>query len=129
MVIAQVFRGGTEKRTPVEFAKSISDRWKGSCASSYSEIISSGESNGYPYAFWWLLCTKNGAEGRTEHTYAKAIAGKDGFYVVQKAWRVPPKPQDVEKWKDGFFRDVELCDSRSPEAHPCPKGAQVFVPK
>src|SRR5205085_7512643 len=116
------------QKTPEAFAEAMADRWKGACDSSYAEILDRGESNGYPYAFWWMICTKNGKDGRSEHTYAKAIAGKDGFYVVQKAWRAPPTDTQVKDWRTNFFRSVQLCDSRDPQ-HPCPADATVFVAK
>lgn len=129
MIIAQVTRDGGVEETPVEFANSVAARWKQACAASFAEVLDSGQSNGYPYAFWWMACTRDGSEGTTEHTYAKAIAGKDGFYVVQKAWRSSPAPEQVRQWNETFFSQVLLCDSRAPQEHPCPAGARVFVPK
>jgi hypothetical protein len=73
-----------------------------------------------------MVCTKNKKDGKSEHTYAKAIAGTDGFYVVQKAWRTAPTDAQITDWKQNYFRSVQLCDSRDPR-HPCPADATVFV--
>jgi hypothetical protein len=116
-------------RTPERFANEIAERFRRGCASAYSEILDTRDANGYPAALWWSVCTHDETTGNSEHTYAKAIQGKDAFYVVQKAFRSAPAPDVANQWKDEFFRDVVLCDSRAPAIHPCPSGAVVFKAK
>lgn len=48
----------------------------------------------------------------------KAIAGRDSFYLVQKAFRFRPDKAQIEQWSR-YLRNVSVCDSRVSE-RACP---------
>jgi hypothetical protein len=118
MLTIQVFLGGIPNATPEIFLARMGDMWKKSCDNAVVELLHRGQENGYPVAFGMLTCPLNKAVGQPEITGIKAIQGKDSFYVVQKAWRMKPTPEDVKNWT-GYLARVRVCDTRIRETG-CP---------
>ncbi len=56
-------------------------------------------------------------------TWFKAIAGNDSFYVVQKAFKFEPSPEQLTQWL-GYLNKVSVCDTRLPERQ-VPGGDEV----
>lgn len=111
MVTVQVFRGGLPGTTPRTMHAELETLWRQSCPGAIGELVRSGEENGYPFAFWIFSCPLNPQTGKQETTYHKAIQGKDGFYLVQKAWKREPTKDEVVTWSR-FLAGIRLCDNR-----------------
>ena len=60
------------------------------------------------------------ATGKPEITWFKAISGRDSFYVVQKAFKFEPAPEQAKQWV-GWLDKVSVCDTRLPD-RACPRG-------
>jgi len=105
--------------TPREFLGFIERGWKGACPDGVSSWIREGQENGYPFALLMLTCPNNPASGKPEYTWFKGMQGADHFYVVQKAYRFAPEPEQVVPWVQ-YLSKVQLCDEQG-SAHPCPR--------
>ena len=119
MLTVQVFLGQT--RTPESFRNQLAQLWAKSCADSRAAEIWQGAENGYPSAIWLLACPLNKATGKPEITWFKGIQGNDSFYLVQKAYRFMPTPEQNTPWMQ-YFNQVSVCDSRLAD-RACPKVA------
>ncbi|MDX1809696.1 MAG: hypothetical protein R3331_09170 [Sulfurospirillaceae bacterium] len=95
----------------------MKDLWKRSCAKSYTKDIAHGKENGYDFSLLMLFCPKSKVTNKSEYTWLKAIKGKDSFYVVQKAFTIPPNKSQIIKTMQ-YLRRVQVCDSRLGN---CPK--------
>ena len=85
----------------------------------YTHLVALSRERGYPVIVWLQVCPLNKETGKPEVTLLKAIAGKDSFYVVQKAFRFQPDKAQIEQWSR-YLRGVSVCDSRVPE-RACPQ--------
>jgi hypothetical protein len=120
MVTVQIYFGVTDV-TPERMKNAIEQRWLGACANAESHSVAGGVENGYPVVVWRLTCPLNTATGKPEMTWFKAITGNDSFYVVQKAFKFEPSPEQVSEWSR-YLRKVSVCDSRLAD-RPCPGAA------
>jgi hypothetical protein len=118
MVTVQVFHG--LKATPDQFLDRIAAAWSKACAGAESAPIMSAVEAGYPVAMWVASCPLNKDTGKPELTFMKAIAGKDSFYVVQKAFKFAPSKEQTATWTQ-YLKKVAVCDTRE-AAHACPSG-------
>lgn len=110
MVTVQVYHG-MKNVTPEQFRIEMERRWQASCAGGTSKSISKGSERGYPASVWVAFCPLNGATGKPENTWMKAIQGNDSFYVVQKAYKFTPSAEQESKWL-GYLGEVLVCDTR-----------------
>lgn len=117
MLTVQVFLG--QKRTPESFKLQLGQLWTANCADSRAADIWRGEENGYSALIWLLACPLNKATGKPEITWFKGIQGNDSFYLVQKAYKFMPTPEQNTPWMQ-YLTKVSVCDSRLPD-RACPK--------
>ena len=125
MLTTQIFFGGVPQKTPAGFYAWVSERWRASCPTATAQLLRQGTEKGYPFAFWMLTCESVPATSRPEHTWFKAIQGRDSFYLVQKAWRREPGKDEIVKWTQ-YLRQVAVCDTSASGEKACPAG---FSPK
>jgi hypothetical protein len=118
MVTVQIFFRMTDV-TPEAYKQRLEKLWAETCKGAESSPIGQGNERGYPVIVWLQVCPLNKDTGKPEVTLLKAIAGKDSFYVVQKAFRFQPDKPQVEQWSR-YLRNVSVCDSRVPE-RACPQ--------
>jgi len=118
MVTVQVFHG--LKQAPEQFRDRIAALWAKSCAGAESAPILSAVESGYPVTMWVASCPLNTQSGKPELTFMKAIAGKDSFYVVQKAFKFAPSKEQTTTWTQ-YLKKVSVCDTRAPD-RACPAG-------
>jgi hypothetical protein len=118
MVTVQIFFGMINV-TPEAYKQRLEKLWAETCKGAESSPIGQGSERGYPVIVWLQFCPLNKDTGKPEVTLLKAIAGKDSFYVVQKAFRFQPDKPQVEQWSR-YLRNVSVCDSRVAE-RACPK--------
>jgi len=118
MVTVQVFHG--LKSTPEQFRGRIAGLWSKACPGAESAAIMSAVENGYPVTMWLSSCPLNKDTGKPEFTFMKAIAGKDSFYVVQKAFKATPSKEQTAVWTQ-YLKKVGVCDTRLPD-RACPAG-------
>ncbi|HZP78312.1 MAG TPA: hypothetical protein VFB45_19365 [Pseudolabrys sp.] len=119
MVTVQVFLG-LNRTPPKEFMTGMADRWTKACPGALSHTIADTTENGYPTLVWIFTCPHNPETGKPEYTWFKAIAGKDSFYLVQKASKSEPTEEQITKWVGGYLKNVRVCDSRLRD-RACPK--------
>jgi hypothetical protein len=121
MLTTQIFFGGVPQGSPVRFYEWVAERWKASCPSATAQLIRHGTEKGYPFAFWMLTCESLPLTSKPEHTWFKAIRGRDSFYLVQKAWRREPGKEEIVTWTR-YLRSVAVCDTRAGGEKACPSG-------
>lgn len=117
MVTVQVFHG-LKTATPATFRALMESQWKQACKTSQSFPVSESTENGYPTAVWLQGCEHKGESPKDELTWFKAVQGGDSFYVVQKAFRFQPTPEQMTPWIE-YLRAQRVCDPRVPERK-CP---------
>jgi hypothetical protein len=110
MVTTQVFLG-LKRPTPNEFRQLMQQTWAASCKDSGFADVAAGDENGYPFEVWIQDCPNNQRTGKPERFWFKAIKGNDSFYLVQKAFRFSPEPDQVVRWTH-YLRSIHVCDSR-----------------
>lgn len=87
------------------------------CAVFNAEVLFEGMVNGYEAVLWRSDCERsNKAASAFMHL---ALAGKDAYYLVKKAWQFKPTDENAAIWLK-YMRSISLCDTRS-SAHPCPE--------
>lgn len=118
MVTTQVFLGLT-RPTPNEFRQVMQKSWAKSCKEAEFADVATGDERGYGFEVWIQDCPKNEQTGKPERVWLKAIKGNDSFYVVQKAFRFLPEPDQVVRWTQ-YLRSIQVCDGRLPDRS-CPK--------
>lgn len=111
MLTTQIYMGGIGPRGPEAFYRRLSAAWERACPGAMGKLIKTGTENGYPMAVWMQACPENPDSGRPEYSWFKAIQGRDSFYLVQKAWRFAPDPQQVKRWTR-YLGTIAVCDSR-----------------
>jgi hypothetical protein len=110
MVTVQIFFGMTDV-TPDAYKQRLQKLWSESCKGAQSNPVGQGNERGYPVAVWIQFCPLNKVTGKPEFTLLKAIAGRDSFYLVQKAFRFKPDKEQIGQWSR-YLRGVSVCDSR-----------------
>jgi hypothetical protein len=120
MVTVQIFLG-LGGVPPEKMKNDIERMWFGVCPGAESRPVAEGLENGYPAVMWRLTCPLNRSTGKPEITWFKAIQGHDSFYVVQKAFKFEPSPEQVTPWT-AFLDQVSVCDSRLADRQ-CPATA------
>jgi hypothetical protein len=118
MVTVQIFFGLHD--SPTAFRLRLEKLWASSCSGAKSAPVGGGLTNGYTTMTWRMSCPLNKQTGKPEITWFKAIAGRDSFYVVQKAFKFDPSPDKAAEWV-AFLDKVSVCDTRLPERK-CPAG-------
>lgn len=117
MLTTQVFLG-LKTATPAAMQGRMQQMWAASCKGAQFATVASGQENGYPFSVWIQDCPLNATTGKPERTWFKAIQGNDSFYMVQRAFKVNPTPDQVTAAMM-HLREVKVCDSRLPD-RPCP---------
>jgi len=118
MVTTQVFLG-LKRPTPSEFRQVMQKSWSESCKDAGFADVAAGNENGYGFEVWIQDCPKIAQTGKPERVWFKAIKGNDSFYLVQKAFRFLPDPDQVMRWTQ-YLRSIQVCDSRLAD-RACPK--------
>lgn len=118
MVTVQIFFGLHD--SPASFRLRMEKLWIQACPGARSAPLGGGLVNGYVTMTWRLSCPLNRQTGKPEITWVKAIAGRDSFYVVQKAFKFDPAPERAAQWV-AFLDKVSVCDTRIAE-RTCPRG-------
>jgi hypothetical protein len=116
MVTVRIFFN--RKSTPDAYRAQMEKAWAAACPKTMSQPVAQGAEHGYAAAVWMQVCFENPQTGKPEHTFFKAIAGNDSFYVVEKAFKYAPPREEVVKWTR-YLKDVAVCDSRIPD-RACP---------
>jgi hypothetical protein len=117
LVTTLVFLGARDADI-ARFSANMQSQWLGTCKGGAVAPVRSGQENAMAFVIWVQVCPHEGA-APTEYTYVKALAGRDGVYVVQKAARFPPTKEYAARWMQ-YLHVVSVCDTRLPN-RPCPK--------
>ena len=95
------------------------------CESSGVDALVERTVNGYPTARQLLFCGRGQQTGMGEAALVLAVAGRDSFYVVQRAWRGDPfkgpAPAAVGALLAGWTQhldSIRVCDTRD-KSKPC----------
>lgn len=123
---------------PIEFVLAVSRDLKARCKGFQDINVSSGLENGYPTSVRLMICPEFRDSPHGQVVMAKAIQGNEQFYTITRRIRTPAVPpaaeqadqdpaerrqplsaQAMAEWST-HLKSVRLCDSRAPEAHPCP---------
>jgi hypothetical protein len=115
LVTTLVFLGAKDADI-AQFSANMQSQWLGTCKGGAVAPVRNGKENGMAFVIWVQVCPHDRA---AEYTYVKALAGRDGVYVVQKAAKFPPTKQYAARWMQ-YLRGVSVCDTRLPN-RPCPK--------
>jgi hypothetical protein len=119
MVTVQIFFNLRDV-SPSQYRARVEKLWVDSCPGSTFAKVKEGIENLYPTQTWSQKCPVNKQTGKPELTWFKGVQGSDSFYLVQKAYRFEPTPEQIATWAS-FLDDVKVCDTRSP-MKPCPMG-------
>jgi hypothetical protein len=126
LLTIQIVFGGLSKTPRQVFEESVASMRR-VCPNIEAILIATGEENGYPFALWQQMCRNNPQVKQAELTLFKVIQGKDSFYFVHRAWRMPTispneaipiNPNELVEW-GRYMRQVGVCDTRIP-ARKCP---------
>lgn len=118
MLTVQTFRNMAA--TPKQFRETMGAMLKQACKENGMFPISESTENGYSTAVWFQACEYSEKLPRDELTWIKVIKGKEAFYVVQKAFRFQPEPEQTEPWIK-YLKNLRVCDARVPDSA-CPHG-------
>ena len=118
MVTVQIFFGLHD--SVIAYRLRLEKLWALACAGASNAPVGGGLVNGYTTMTWRLSCPLNRQTGKPEMTWFKAIAGRDSFYVVQKAFKFEPAPEQAKEWV-GWLDKVSVCDTRIADRK-CPAG-------
>jgi hypothetical protein len=116
MVTVQIFLSMRDV-TPVQYRTRLETLWANACTGSTFSTVKDGVENGYPTLTWLQKCPLNKQTGKPELTWMKAVQGRDSFYLVQKAFKFTPSPEQTKRWGE-FLDGVRVCDTRLPD-RPC----------
>lgn len=118
MVTVQIFL--SERDLTVDQLKArIQKLWTDSCINGSAADIGSLTENGYSTTLWVQVCSLNSQTGKPEFTWFKAVQGNDSLYLVQKAFKFQPSPEQITQWMH-YLKRISVCDSRLPDRI-CPK--------
>jgi hypothetical protein len=126
MLTVQIFLNRRDL-DPVEMLRRIEEGWLGACKGSPPAAAQSDKVNGYGAAMILLHCPLLARTGKPETTLFRAIRGNDSFYMVQRAVRAVPTPEQLEAMRR-YLAAVSVCDARS-AAHPCPGVGPTGTPR
>ena len=90
----QIFRN-LKGRDPSDFVSDFLRRVGGACARVRVNGPKPGTENGYRVAYAQAYCANQIGANMDVDIFAKAIAGRDGLYVVQREFRRPAQPGAV----------------------------------
>ena len=113
MITTQVFLG-LNRPTPSEFRQGMQHLWAQSCPGSQFANVAKGTENGYLFEVWIQDCPLSMKTGKPERVWLKAIKGNDSFYLVQKAFRFAPNPDQIVRWTK-YLASIRVCDTRLPD--------------
>jgi hypothetical protein len=129
MVTVQVWHGPQPSLDPKEFVLRIAGRFQRVCKTLQVSPPSVRQISGYDNASLALECRdpdRSQAPAQVlsksiEFLAVRAIRGRDGFYVIQRAWHgdteQPDAPMKSEatlnEWRR-YLSQVEVCDTRDP---------------
>lgn len=116
MLTVQIFHGLGHVK-PDQFREGMEKRWTAVCPGSEFGVVNRGVESGYPSLTWLQNCPSNKTTGKPEITWFKAVQGKDALYLVQKAFKFSPAPDQVKTWV-AFLQRVSVCDTRLAD-RPC----------
>lgn len=119
MVTVQIFLNMRDV-TPAQYRARLEKLWADACSGSEFSTVKTGTENGYPTLTWFQKCPLNKQTGEPELTWMKATQGRDSFYLVQKAFKFSPSPEQSKRWGD-FLDGVRVCDTRLSD-RPCRLG-------
>jgi hypothetical protein len=117
MITTQVFPG-KGNWLPSDFLIGFGQRVGAVCPGMTHSDVMVGASNRYVTGLVMLRCPVNRLTGKPETIVARAIQGKDSFYLVQIAYRYAPTHAD-SRFTESYLRSIIVCDTRSND-HPCP---------
>jgi hypothetical protein len=117
MITTQIFPGKGDW-LPSQFLIGFGQRVSAVCPNLTHSNVMVGVSNGYVTGLVILRCPVNPLTGKPETIVARAIQGKDSFYLVQIAYRYAPTPADGS-FTQSYLGSITACDTRSND-HPCP---------
>lgn len=93
-----------------------------------TEVKGSDNANGFDDALLILACTRNSTTDQGEVTLFRAVAGEKSFYVVQRAWLLPPFTPEAIPISGPQFDEASkvinyghACQLGS-QTRPCPAG-------
>lgn len=115
MVQTQIMRDAAGSRAEEYKALDIAAGQK-RCAVFKADVFFEGIINGYEAVLWRSECERANKTAST--VFHLALAGKDAYYLVKKAWQSKPTDENAAIWLS-YMRSISLCDTRS-SAHPCP---------
>lgn len=123
---------------PIEFVLAVSRDLQARCKGFQDINIASGLENGYPTSVRLMICPEFRDSPHGQVVMSKAIQGNELFYTVTRRIRTPAVPpaaeqadkepaerrqplsaQAMAEWST-HMKSVRVCDSRVPQAHPCP---------
>jgi hypothetical protein len=105
---------GLKTAMPSQFRDFMMKQLAATCPKGEGAPIAEGVENGYPFAVWLQGCPKADANAKPENTFFKVIKGNDSLYVVQKAFKFDPTPEQVTTWVT-YLKSIQVCDTRIPE--------------
>ena len=116
---------GQNRLNPATFSSNMAARFQKGCTEVEANTTPISVHNGYPTAELTLVCARELKSGKGSVTMMRSFAGRDSFYIVQRAWRGAPFPlersplsQDTtDDWR-AFLNSVRECDTRR-ESNPC----------
>jgi hypothetical protein len=129
MVTVQVWQGARPSWDPEKFVVHIAGTFQRACQTFRASPPSVRRIGGYDNASVAVECRdpdRSQAPAQVvlkkiEFLVVRAIRGKDGFYVVQRAWHSDTEPPDspmaserrTKEW-GAYMMRVEVCDTRDP---------------
>lgn len=128
MITVIIFHGVTGQ-APGEVQAHMDRSGQAACPGQENVRLFEGEERGYRVTLSLDMCGKFAESGLGEITLFKLIQGRDSFYQVQRALRVPPfvigssRPMtsaQLAEWTAYFKAQVYVCDTRV--AGSCPLG-------
>jgi hypothetical protein len=125
MINVEVFHGRSDASAQ-SLKQKVTEGFRLNCEGLAVSDLGNGTTSGLPAGRWITFCGKVKETGKGEITYFQAIGGKQNFYLVQRAHRLPPfdaaKPpfesSRLAEWQK-FFDQVSVCDAGDPK-RPCP---------
>jgi hypothetical protein len=124
MITVQTYRVSPSV-TQTQFLQRVAAGWMKSCPETPVQKIISGQTNGYPVSMLLLSCPRNARTGKPETTAFRAILGNDALYLIQRAFRSVPQPDQLAATMK-FLGAVSVCDVER-LGHPCPSATPSAV--
>lgn len=107
IVTVQVFSGLTGV-DPRGFLGGVAATAIRGCAEASADLVAETAEAGVPVAVAVISCPHSPGSDGPETFIAKAMAGRDAFYVVQASWRGVPATEPLERWF-GVLLTAALC--------------------